>query len=116
MSDRGEAILSAIYDDVDHKLNPSGDECWHCGGEGYTYYCIDGCCEDPESGCEDCATRCPECRLHDAQRSKAVRLAVIETGDVDVAIAWLKQIGRWNDGITRQQVEDEIKQAALAAG
>lgn len=30
-ADRGELILTAIYDDVNHWLNPNGEECWHCG-------------------------------------------------------------------------------------
>lgn len=107
--ERGERILEAIHEDVQHKLNPSGDDCWHCGGEGYTYDCIDGCCEDAESGCAECERRCPECALHEHQYSKAIREAVIECGDVDVAIAWLKEIGRWRDDITRERVADELK-------
>jgi len=33
-TDRGRLLLDAIEDDVAHELNPSGDECWHCGGDG----------------------------------------------------------------------------------
>lgn len=36
-------------------------ECGNCGGEGYVYHCIDGCCADAEEGCELCARRCDWC-------------------------------------------------------
>lgn len=29
--------------------------------EGWVYDCIDGCCVDPESGCELCGSRCDYC-------------------------------------------------------
>ncbi len=38
-----------------------GDECGNCGGEGFTYLCIDGCCVDAEEGCDLCARRCDWC-------------------------------------------------------
>lgn len=44
--------------DVDYD---DGEECGNCGGEGYTYLCIDGCCVDAEEGCEICARRCDWC-------------------------------------------------------
>jgi hypothetical protein len=44
------------FDDDDY-----GDECGNCGGEGYTYNCIDGCCVNAEDGCELCASRCDWC-------------------------------------------------------
>ncbi len=34
MLERGTILLDAIYDDVDQRLNPDNEECWHCGGEG----------------------------------------------------------------------------------
>jgi len=37
------------------------DECGNCGGEGFTYDCIDGCCLNAEDGCELCAHRCDWC-------------------------------------------------------
>jgi hypothetical protein len=37
------------------------DECGNCGGEGYVYNCIDGCCVNAEDGCELCAARCDWC-------------------------------------------------------
>lgn len=40
-------------------------ECPNCGGEGTVYECFDGCCEDAEWGCEDCA------RLCDCQKRQA---------------------------------------------
>lgn len=38
-----------------------GDECGNCGGEGFTYNCIDGCCVDVEEGCDLCPSRCDWC-------------------------------------------------------
>ena len=111
--DRGEILLGFIYDDIDNRLNPDREECWYCGGEGETYDCIDGCCDDPESGCVDCARRCLECRLYAGRRAKAIREEVIKSADTDIAIAWLKSIGRWNDSITRDEVQRQIELANL---
>lgn len=110
-SDKGEILLGMIYDEVDRRLNPNDDECWHCGGAGETFDCIDGCCEDAEYGCEDCARPCLECRLFAGQRAKAIREEVIKSGDVDIAIAWIKSVGRWHDGITLDQVRQEMEAA-----
>lgn len=44
------------YDD-DH----TDDYCGNCDGEGWTYHCIDGCCENAEDGCDLCARRCDWC-------------------------------------------------------
>jgi hypothetical protein len=109
MSGRGERILEVIEDEVIQRLNPSGEDCWYCGGEGATYDCIDGCCADPESGCEMCARSCAECRIFERDRLKAVREEVVKSGDIDTAIAWLKSIGRWRDNITRDQVREELE-------
>lgn len=111
VSERAQAWLDAIHDDVRHTLNPSGDECWHCGGEGETYDCIDGCCVDAEFGCPDCARPCPECRTFNAQFAKAVRLEVVKANNVDLAIAWIKSVGRWRDDITREQVQQQLDAA-----
>lgn len=108
---RGEYLLDAIYDDVDRLINPSGEECWNCNGEGETYDCIDGCCVDAESGCPDCARPCIECKLYAASRAKAVREAVIKENDVGIAIAWLKSVGRWHDGITEDQIKEQLAKA-----
>lgn len=40
-------------------------ECPNCGGDGFTYNCIDNCCEDAEWGCEQCE------RICDCQRRQA---------------------------------------------
>lgn len=35
--------------------------CGNCGGEGFTFDCIDGCCEDAEMGCDLCTSPCSWC-------------------------------------------------------
>jgi hypothetical protein len=37
------------------------DECPICGGEGFTFDCFDGLCEDAYWGCDDCVRTC-ECQ------------------------------------------------------
>jgi hypothetical protein len=111
MTTRGERILEAIEDEVLQRLNPSGDDCWHCGGEGETHDCIDDCCEDAEIGCELCRRPCIECKIFERNRLKAVREEVIKSGDIEVATAWLKDIGRWRDGITEDQIKSELAAA-----
>lgn len=113
--DRGERLLEAIYEEVEQKLGLTGDDCWHCGGEGYTYDCIDGCCEDAESGCPQCERRCPECAEREHAFRNAVREDVIASGDVDLATAWLKSVGRWRDDITRERITAELEVAASKA-
>jgi hypothetical protein len=110
--ERGEALLDAITDDVMRNLNPNDDDCWHCGGEGYTHDCFDGFCEEAEIGCEDCSRECPECVLFKGKIAKAIREEVIKTNDVHVATAWLKSIGRWDDSITPERVQSELAAAA----
>jgi hypothetical protein len=105
---RGEVLLDLIYDEVDQRLNPGGEECWYCGGEGATYDCIDDCCVDAESGCPDCERPCLECKLYAGRRARAVREEVIKANDVDIATAWLKSIKRWRDDITEDQIRDEL--------
>lgn len=51
-----ESVLDHLHDD-----GPWVD-CWQCGGEGVTYDCFDGFCEDAESGCDDCERRCDICK------------------------------------------------------
>lgn len=105
------AVYDALVEEIEHELNPNDDDCDHCGGEGYTYDCVDGCCIDSESGCEDCARRCVECALHERNRLKAIREAVIKANSVDLAIAWLKSIGRWRADITRESVRSQLDEA-----
>lgn len=114
---KGERLLEFVQDDVDRRLNPDDAECWYCGGEGETYDCIDGCCEDAESGCPDCAHPCYECAMAKRDRLKAVREEVITSGDVHLAAAWLKSIGRWRPEITDDQIRAELNaaKAKLAA-
>ena len=106
------AAYDALVDEIDHELNPSDEDCWHCGGEGYIANCWEEfACVDPEGGCEDCMSRCPECALHERNRLKAIREAVIKANNVDLAIAWLKSIGRWRADITREHVQSELDAA-----
>lgn len=35
-----EFLLDFIYDEVDQRLNPSGEDCPECGGEGYISDCF----------------------------------------------------------------------------
>ena len=92
MIDKSTALLDAIYNDVVHRLNPDNEECWHCGGDGETYDCIDG-------------------RIYAGRIAKAVREEVIKSGNLDLAVAWLKSIGRWRDCITLDQVRQQIEAA-----
>lgn len=39
------------------------DECPNCGGAGFVYDCIDGFCEDAESGCDLCERACDWCTI-----------------------------------------------------
>jgi hypothetical protein len=110
--DRGQIMLDMIKEDVERRLNPNDDECWYCGGEGYTHDCFDGFCESAEEGCEDCSRPCPECAIHTARVAKAVREEVIKTGSVDIATAWLKSIGRWTDDITPERLRKELAEAS----
>lgn len=41
------------------------DECPICGGEGFTFDCFDGCCEDADVGCDDCTRPC-QCQKRQA--------------------------------------------------
>jgi hypothetical protein len=109
---RGEVLLGLIFDEVDQRLNPDGEECWHCGGEGATYDCIDNCCVDPESGCGDCERPCLECKLYAGRRARAIREEVIKANDVEIATAWLKSINRWREGITEDQIKAELVAAS----
>lgn len=109
---RGEVLLDLIYDEVDQRLNPSGEECWHCGGEGVTYDCFDGCCECADEGCDDCARDCVECKIFAGQSAKAVREEVIKSGDIDVAREWLVRVNRWHPGITDDQIKAQLAKAA----
>lgn len=45
------------YDYDDHDDEP----CGQCGDQGYTFSCIDGCCQYTDEGCSLCASRCDFC-------------------------------------------------------
>lgn len=108
VEDRGDVLLGCIYDEVDREINPSGDDCSFCGGEGVTYDCFDGCCIDAEEGCEDCARKCVECVIFNGKRSRLVREAVIKSDDIDIAKAWLKSIGRMTPDVTDERIRAEL--------
>lgn len=36
-------------------------ECWSCGGEGFYFDCLDGCCVYADEGCDACRYRCDVC-------------------------------------------------------
>lgn len=114
--ERGKVLFDCICEDVERQLNPDGDECPDCGGEGYIFDCFDGLCFDAESGCDDCMRRCPECARYKHACLKAVRLEVIKAGDVDIAREWLKSVGRWSNDITTERIKAELEsgRAALA--
>lgn len=104
---RGERILEAIEDEVLQHLNPSGEDCPECGGDGYIYDCFEEwACIDPEGGCSECARRCLWCAELRRDRLRAVREEVVKLDDPDVAVAWLKQVGRWRDDITVEKVKE----------
>lgn len=107
--EKGERLLDWIIDDIDRRLNPDGEDCPECGGEGGTYDCIDGCCLNAEEGCPDCFTPCIGCREYERDRRRAIRKEVVEMGDVDVGIAWLKSVGRWPHDIPREQVAEALE-------
>jgi hypothetical protein len=109
---RSEILLDFIYDEIDQRMNPDGDECPTCGGAGEIYDCFDGCCVDAESGYAECARPCIECIRYRHARLKAIREEVIKSNDVELATAWLKSIDRWHDGITEDQIRAELATAA----
>jgi hypothetical protein len=106
-----DLLLTAIYDEVNQRLNPSGDDCWNCAGEGTFHDCIDDCCEDSEIGCDDCTHECTECVIFAGRVHRAVRLEIIASNDPDLAIAWLKDIGRWRGDIPREEVIRQLSEA-----
>jgi len=106
---KGQLTFDWICEHVDFSLNPKGDDCPECFGEGGTYDCIDGCCVNAEDGCPDCFTPCLECSAYKRDRRRAIRKEVVELGDVDVGIAWLKSVGRWQHDITREQVAEALE-------
>jgi hypothetical protein len=116
--ERAKRLLDWIEEKVDFALNPEGEDCSECHGEGGTYDCIDGYCADAEDGCPDCFTPCLGCRIYERNRRRAILKEVVELGDIDVGIAWLKSVGRWPHGITRRQVADELarERAGRAVG
>ena len=110
---RGEILLDFICEEIDQRLNPEGEDCPECGGEGFVYDCFEEfACIDPESGCAECERRCLGCAQNKVLRLKAIREEVIKSGDVEIAIAWLKSIDRWREGITEEQVKAELAAAA----
>lgn len=102
LTPRERALIDAhdpfAFDAVDD------EPCQECGGEGVTFSCFDGFCADAEVGCDDCTRACPECARHERNRRKAICLSIMIALDVDAAIAWMKQEGRYQDFMTRRFV------------
>lgn len=46
---------------MEHDPTDDDGDCFSCGGEGFVWECLDGFCEDAESGCDLCTRPCPEC-------------------------------------------------------
>ena len=105
---RENFLLDAIYDDARQELNPSGEDCPECGGEGWIADCFDGCCIEADSGCEDCMRRCVECVRHEAAIERYVRVQVLRAMDIPLARAWAQRKGRSAAQITDQQVLQNI--------
>jgi hypothetical protein len=106
--DIGERALDMIWDDVRSRLNPDGEECPTCGGDGVVFDCFDGFCLDAEVGCEDCTQVCAECKRFRRRLEAEVWAAVIEADSIPIAKAWLKSVHRWRDDITDEQIKTEL--------
>lgn len=67
--------MSDLDDDYDD------GSCWQCGGEGFTFDCFDGACEDAEIGCDDCTRPCSICspRKPDPVMQKVLGTALATT-------------------------------------
>jgi hypothetical protein len=98
------ALLDMLFDQAHFDLNPSDDDCPNCGGEGYTFDCIDGCCADAESGCEDCAKRCVECLRFEGAIRRHVELDVLRSMDLPLAKEFLRRTNRWSERITERKL------------
>lgn len=115
MADRGEILLECIEQEIDQRLNPSGEDCPDCGGDGWIYCCFEEwACVDPEGGCKDCERRCMECARHKHARLQAIRCEVIKSDDIDIARAWLKEHGRLTNDVTDDVIRAEMAKAATA--
>ncbi|MDB6035982.1 MAG: hypothetical protein JWM16_6320 [Verrucomicrobiales bacterium] len=57
------------------------EDCPNCGGEGVTYSCIDGCCEDADEGCDLCARRCDWCSPWPSPKDDGLRQVLAEALD-----------------------------------
>lgn len=61
VNDEAQADLDS-YGDYDDDYDDYDDEdCWNCGGEGFVFDCVDGCCVDADAGCDLCTSRCDVC-------------------------------------------------------
>jgi len=102
-AERLEQLKSAAEHFLDRGNIDNGD-CWNCGGEGYTFDCFDGCCEDADVGCDDCTRRCFECARREYDAKRADRIAILRALDIDLGIGWLVSIGRFDPRISRETV------------
>jgi hypothetical protein len=104
--------LSRLEEQIEHDLNPSGEDCPFCGGEGATFDCVDGFCLNAESGCDGCAQPCAECRRHEINIRRAVRVEVLRALDVELGRAFLRRFRNWRG----PDLEDAKVLANLHAG
>jgi len=104
-------MLDLVYDEVRMEMNPDNDDCPTCGGEGVIFECFDGFCIDAEIGCDECTSRCPECARRNLAFARAVRKAVIESDDVDLARAWFRSINRPHGNITDAEIKAQMATA-----
>lgn len=85
-------LLSAIYDDAYRELNPSDEQCPHCGGEGF----IEGECTCGEDCCccaEPDPPACRECARFDRSIECYVQVQVLRAMDVPLVRAWAHRKG-----------------------
>jgi len=99
-----ERVLDLIHAEVDRELNPGGDECLDCGGEGVVHDCFDGLCMNAEWGCGDCRRNCAECARHERKARHRVLVAVLHYNDLELTTAWLKSTAGSDTGMTPGEI------------
>lgn len=109
---KSQFLLSAIYEDAHRELNPSDEECPHCGGEGF----IDGECTCGEDCCccaEPDPPRCTECARFERNVERYVQIQVLRAMDIPLTRAWAFRRG---SGVWAHNSSDAIVLRELHAG